>query len=103
MKLLQCWSACDEPTNLLVSYLPCTQFTGLKQAGRKWHEKMTRTFLDMGFTVSKLDHSIFFRKEGNETLVVPVWTDDMIIAGSSRAVDTFKADLGMKFEITDLG
>ena len=58
----------------------------------------------MGFTVSKLDHSVFFRKEGNETLVIPMSTDDMVVAGSSRAaVDAFKADLGSRFEITDLG
>jgi hypothetical protein len=32
---------------------------GLKQAGRKWQKKMSRDLNEMGFEISKVDHSVF--------------------------------------------
>ena len=77
---------------------------GLKQAGRKWQKKMTKDLVDLGFVVSKVDSSVFIRKREKDTMVVPVSTDDMTLAGSSQeTVETFKVEVRGKFEITDLG
>jgi hypothetical protein len=56
---------------------------GLKQAGCLWKRKMTNVFESLGFSMLKIDHSIFFRKRGAEELIIPVSTDDMVLAGSS--------------------
>src|SRR3984957_18516231 len=77
---------------------------GLKQAGRAWWKKMTAEFVDMGFTPSVSDPSLFCRFTDAGDIIVPVSTDDMTITGSSRAaVDAFKAELAERFEIVDMG
>jgi hypothetical protein len=77
---------------------------GLKQAGRAWYKDLRRTFVDMGFVRSRVDHSVFIRKQGAEILVVPVSTDDMAVAGAPlSAVQTFKVQMAARYEITDLG
>jgi len=56
---------------------------GLKQSERAWHKTMTLVFLEMGFKMSKLDHSVFTKHNGSEVVIVSVSTDDMVIAGST--------------------
>src|SRR6202045_4597657 len=77
---------------------------GLTQAGRQWYDLMAHTFKALGFNISKLDQSVFFRTRGNETVHIPVSTDDMIVMGNTRsAVDTVKAELCRSFALTDQG
>ena len=77
---------------------------GLKQAGRRWYDLMAHTFKALGFNISKLDQSVFFRTKGNETIHVPVSTNDMIVMGNTRgAVDMVKAELCRLFKIMDQG
>jgi hypothetical protein len=77
---------------------------GLKQSGRVWHRKLTGIFSQLGFQRSAIDHSMFYRLRGEERLLIPVSTDDMVVAGNSRkSVDQFKSELGRYLEITDLG
>jgi hypothetical protein len=77
---------------------------GLKQAGNEWYKEMSRVFKLMGFKVSLCDSSLFIRFNEQGGLIIPVSTDDMAIAGSSRElVDNFKAELSKYFKITDEG
>src|ERR1700722_7392998 len=77
---------------------------GLKQSGRTWQKKLTATFTELGFTRSDVDHSVFVRKLGDNTLIIPVSTDDMVIAGTTpAAVADFKVEIQRYFDITDLG
>jgi hypothetical protein len=77
---------------------------GLKQAGRAWYKKMAREFEEMGLIVSQADQSLFISNSTEGSLLVPVSTDDMVVAGSCRRiVDEFKAKLRMRFDITDGG
>ena len=77
---------------------------GLKQSGRTWQKKLTATFMELGFTRSDVDHSVFIRKRGDETLIIPISTDDMVIAASKpSAVANFKIEICRYFDITDLG
>jgi hypothetical protein len=76
----------------------------LKQARWLWKQKMTKVFEELGFAMLKIDHSVFFRTWRGEELIVPVSTDDMVIAGNTRTVvNSFKRELRKHFEITDLG
>ena len=60
---------------------------GLKQAGRGWYLEMSRVFLkQMGFKRSAIDHSIFYRCEGEEHTIMGMAMDDMAVT-SKRAVD----------------
>lgn len=70
---------------------------GLKQAGRGWYLEMSRVFMkELGFTRSAVDHSVFYKRDGETHIVVAVATDDMAVT-SKRAIDAIKWFLG--FEI----
>lgn len=78
---------------------------GLKQAGRGWYLEMTRVFLEeLKFKRSAIDHSVYYRRSGDEHTIVAVATDDMAVA-SKRAEDAerFKSDIRKYWEITDHG
>ena len=76
---------------------------GLKQAGRGWYLEMTRVFLkELDFKHSVIDHSVYFRCNGEEHTIVAVATDDMALT-SKRAIDAerFKSEIKKFCEITD--
>jgi hypothetical protein len=78
---------------------------GLKQAGRGWYLEMSRVFLkELGFTRSAIDHSVFYKRDGDSHVIVAVATDDMAVT-SKRAADAekFKSDIKKYWEITDHG
>ena len=78
---------------------------GLKQAGRGWYLEMSRVFVkELGFMRSAIDHSVFYRRDGEAHVIVAVATDDMAVT-SKRAVDAekFKSDIRKFWEITDHG
>ena len=78
---------------------------GLKQAGRGWHEELTRVFThDLGFTRSSLDHSVFYRMHGDEHTIVAVAIDDIVITSKHLAdIMRFKSDLSGHWDLNDLG
>jgi len=69
---------------------------GLKPAGQAWYKRMLKEFLEMGFVVSLGDQSVFIRKMADRTLVVPVSTDDMVVAGSSIRNDCISSGQCLK-------
>ncbi|TFY76440.1 hypothetical protein EWM64_g7573 [Hericium alpestre] len=77
---------------------------GLKQADRRWYKKLCATFLDMGYTRSSVDHSVFFRYSANdEIVIVAVSVDDLAIAANTiTAMIQFKDALKARFEMTNL-
>jgi Reverse transcriptase (RNA-dependent DNA polymerase) len=78
---------------------------GLKQVGRGWYLEMLRVFVkELGFMRSAIDHSVFYRHDGETHVIVAVATDDMAVT-SKRAVDAarFKLDIRKFWEITDHG
>lgn len=78
---------------------------GLKQAGRGWHQELTRVFTEeLGFLRSELDHSIFKLQNKSKHIIVAVATDDMLITSASLAdVSKLKQDLSRYWGISDMG
>ena len=76
---------------------------GLKQAGRGWYLEMTKIFVEnLGFKQSKADHSVFYRREGDEHAVVVVATDDMAVTSKRKTdVKKFKKEIKKHWDITD--
>lgn len=77
---------------------------GLKQASRKWYEKLTSLLLHNQYTQSTSDHSLFIKDTASSFIVLLVYVNDMIIAGDSMSeFQHMKAILHSSFKIKDLG
>src|SRR5271156_1390965 len=77
---------------------------GLKQAGRKWYDTLCHSLAEIGFKRSMADPAVFYVRVGNEIVILFIHVDDTTITGSSiNLIKEFKARIGQKFEITDLG
>jgi hypothetical protein len=53
---------------------------GLRQASRKWYEKLTSLLIDQGYSQSSSDYSLFILRHGSEFTALLVYVDDIILA-----------------------
>ncbi|GKC78439.1 ribonuclease H-like domain-containing protein [Tanacetum coccineum] len=78
---------------------------GLKQASRKWNEKLTTTLIENGFVHSKNDYSLYVKNKKNCLFIaILVYVDETVNIGNNEfEIDKFKKFLSSKFMIKDLG
>jgi len=77
---------------------------GLKQASRKWYEKLTALLLSEGYSQSGSDYSLFTLQQHHDFTAILVYVDDIILAGTSlNEFQRIKSILDVKFKIKDLG
>jgi hypothetical protein len=77
---------------------------GLKQASRKWYEKLSNLLTTEGYTQSISDYSLFTKKFEHQFIAILVYVDDIIITGTSLTeIDRIKHILDTNFKIKDLG
>ena len=56
---------------------------GLKQAPRQWYKKFDGFICNNGFIRSNMDHCCYFKRFDNCYIILLLYVDDMLIAGSS--------------------
>jgi len=77
---------------------------GLKQASRKWYERLTALLLAQGYKHANSDHSLFTKSSSDTFTLLLVYVDDIILAGNSMSeFTTIKSILHVSFKIKDLG
>ncbi|KAL0373882.1 UNVERIFIED_CONTAM: Retrovirus-related Pol polyprotein from transposon RE1 [Sesamum radiatum] len=77
---------------------------GLKQASRQWNTEFTNKVETFGFLQSKHDHCLFTKTSPSGLLVLLVYVDDILIAGTSETcIQEVKMYLHNLFTIKDLG
>ena len=77
---------------------------GLKQSPRQWYAKMHEFLLRLGFISSQNDPCLYVRHLTNSILMIALYVDDLLIAGSSiTEVKTLKSKLSSRFEMKDMG
>ena len=77
---------------------------GLKQAGRKWYDALSRILTDIDFRVSEVDLGVFMAHKGRHILILAAHVDDCVITGSSpELIKDFKMKLNNRYALTDLG
>ena len=77
---------------------------GLKQASKAWYDTLCKMFESLGFTRSNADHSLFYKDEDGDLLIVAIYVDDKLIFSKNlNAIKCLKLQLSKHFEITDLG
>ena len=77
---------------------------GLKQSGRNWNFVLSDFFRSIGFTQSEVDACLFTKFDGNHSLFVVIWVDDIVLASDSdKALKVTKNLLKQRFKMSDLG
>ena len=77
---------------------------GLKQAPWQWYKKYIEFMSNLGFNSCDMDPCCYVKKYTNSYVILGVYVDDMLIAGSSMAeIIRLKQQLAENFEMKDLG
>ena len=79
---------------------------GLKQAGRRWYQKLIEIMTKLGFARCESDQVVFYRRSEavNLLIVVLVHVDDCTIVGKTlELVEWFKTEIKKYVEITNMG
>ena len=85
-------------------YLLRKALYGLKQAPRAWNYKLNKILLGFRFERCLKEPSVYRRSVSGDLLVVAVYVDDLFVTGTSlKQIKEFKAEMAMKFEMSDLG
>jgi len=76
----------------------------LKQAPRAWYSRLSNTLIQLGFTISRSDSSLFILQKDSYTLLVLIYVDDILITCSNHAaIRDLLAALHRDFAVKDLG
>ena len=77
---------------------------GLKQAPRQWYKKFDSFMHIIGFKRCEADHCCYVKSFDNSYLILLLYVDDMLIAGSSiEEINNLKKQLSKQFAMKDLG
>ena len=77
---------------------------GLKQSGRNWYKLLNDHLEPNGFEKNQSDHCMYRKQIENDTIIVIIWVDDLIIAASSEdCLIRFKDTMKSQFSMKDLG
>jgi Reverse transcriptase (RNA-dependent DNA polymerase)/gag-polypeptide of LTR copia-type/Integrase core domain len=72
---------------------------GLKQSGRQWHKLLATKLHELGLKQLQFDACCF----KGEHLIVLVYVDDLLIAGTHDAINSFRQSLCGTYKFKDLG
>ena len=77
---------------------------GLKQAPRRWYLKFDSFMMKNGYTRSDMDHCCYFKQFDSSYIILLLYVDDMLIAGSNmREINRLKRQMSEEFEMKDMG
>lgn len=77
---------------------------GLKQAGRNWYEKLSKTLEDFGAKPTASDPCLFQMGSGEDVTMIAVYVDDiLVVSRNEELVSKLGKFLGEHFEIRDIG
>jgi Reverse transcriptase (RNA-dependent DNA polymerase) len=77
---------------------------GLRQSPRAWYQKLSEFLLQLGFTTSSVDPSLFLYRKNNHLAFLLVYVDDIILTGNNATLlQHFISILDRQFTIKDLG
>jgi len=79
-------------------------FYDLKLAPRQWYLNFDRFMVSNDFTRLKVDHCCYFKWFENSYIMLLLYVDDMLVAGSSmKEIANLKASLAKESSMKNLG
>ena len=75
----------------------------LKQSGRIWNKRFHTYLTTQNFMQSSVDPCIYIQNVHNQTSIILLWVDDILIASKNEAhLMQIKTRLNLRFKMTDL-
>ena len=86
-------------------YLLTKALYGLKQASRTWYERMDNHLIQLGFSRSQSEATLYVKvNAAGESLIVSVYVDDMFVTRRKiEIIQRFKNEMEKIFEMTSRG
>ncbi|WVZ75084.1 LOW QUALITY PROTEIN: hypothetical protein U9M48_023175, partial [Paspalum notatum var. saurae] len=77
---------------------------GLKQAPRAWYERLRDFLIEKGFTIGRVDTTLFTEKMDNELFICQVYVDDIIFGSTNEEYcKGFGKMMAKEFEMSMIG
>jgi len=77
---------------------------GTMQGAHDWYETLANTYDKLGYTTSRADPCVRYKKEDGEYTIIDTYTDDVFGASTTeREADKRKMEIGKVWEIKDIG
>jgi hypothetical protein len=77
---------------------------GLKQAPRAWYERLRDFLIEKGFTIRKVDTTLFTKKLNEEIFICQVYVDDIIFGSTNKDYcKEFSELMSKEFEMSMIG
>ena len=77
---------------------------GLKQAPRAWYERLSKFLVEKGFSMGKVDKTLFIKHLNNDILVVQIYVDDIIFGATKHFLcEEFASSMSQEFEMSLMG
>lgn len=76
------------PGSILVCKLLKSPYV-LRHASRNWFTKPTTATPSMGYTTSKNDYSLLYKKNGTSVVFLAIYVDDILVVGNIDVKITF--------------
>ena len=77
---------------------------GTMQGGHDWYETLARTYDKLGYTTSRADPCVRFKRDGENYTITDTYTDDIFGASNSdEETRKRKDEIGRVWEIKDVG
>jgi hypothetical protein len=77
---------------------------GLKQAPRAWYERLWDFLIEKGFTIGKVDTTLFTKKLNGEIFICQVYVDDIIFGSTNEDYcKEFGELISKEFEMSMIG
>ena len=77
---------------------------GLKQAPRAWYERLSKFLVEKGFSMGKVDKTLFIKHKDNDILVVQIYVDDIVFGATKHSLcEDFASCMSQEFEMSLMG
>ncbi|WVZ85245.1 hypothetical protein U9M48_032192, partial [Paspalum notatum var. saurae] len=94
----------EDPNHLNHVYRLSKALYGLKQAPRAWYERLRDFLIEKGFTIGRVDTTLFTKKTENDLFVCQVYVDDIIFGSTNEEYCTeFGKMMAKEFEMSMIG
>ncbi|WVZ88337.1 hypothetical protein U9M48_034871 [Paspalum notatum var. saurae] len=94
----------EDPSNPNHVYRLPKALYGLKQAPRAWYERLRDFLIEKGFTIGRVDTTLFTKKTDNDLFVCQVYVDDIIFGlTNEKYCKEFGNIMAKEFEMSMIG